>query len=193
MSRNWTVESAKAYARSASDKADLAETYKGEAEQSKQETESIVENFRTEISNAKSDINGKVNQANTYANNAKGFADNAEASANEAESSANLARETVRDWIEEGSGKIVTVAVSGMSPKINAVHNTVYVCGEVLSLDFTPCTDGVCDVIFTSGTTPTLLTMPDSVRMPKNFTVLDNRTYEINILNGIYGVVTSWA
>lgn len=219
---NTHAETAKTYAESASSEADLAEIYSNSAEQSKQEAESIisdfrveiedaestirsniaqgrrevegiVEDFRSEAEDAKSVINGKVNEASGFANNAKGYADDAETSAENAEAYSNLAEETVREWINEGSGRIVTVAVSGMNPKINAVHNTVYICGEVISLDFTPCVDGVCDVIFTSGTTPTLLTMPDSVKLPKNFTILDNRTYEINILNGIYGVATSWA
>ena len=186
------AESASGYAESASDKADLAETYSNAAEQSKQEAETLIEDFRIEIESASSGINRKISDVNTYANNARTSANNAETYAENAQSYSNLAEQTVTDWINEGSGKIVTVAVSGMNPKINAVHNTVYVCGEIISLDFTPCSDGVCDVIFTSGTTPTLLTMPNSVRMPKNFTVLENRTYEINILNGIYGVFTSW-
>lgn len=186
------VESASGYAESASDKADLAETYSNAAEQSKQEAEILIGDFRIEIESVSSGINRKISDVNTYANNARTSANNAETYAENAQSYLNLAEQTVTDWINEGSGKIVTVAVSGMNPKINAVHNTVYVCGEIISLDFTPCSDGVCDVIFTSGTTPTLLTMPNSVRMPKNFTVLENRTYEINILNGIYGVFTSW-
>jgi len=186
------AESASGYAESASDKADLAETYSNAAEQSKQEAETLIEDFRIEIESVSSGIDRKISDVNTYANNARTSANNAETYAENAQSYSTLAEQTVTDWINEGSGKIVTVAISGMNPKINAVHNTVYVCGEIISLDFTPCSDGVCDVIFTSGTTPTLLTMPNSVRMPKNFTVLENRTYEINILNGIYGVFTSW-
>ena len=96
-------------------------------------------------------------------------------------------------WINEENDRVVIMPVEGMNPKINATANTVYLCGELLSLEFNPCADGVCDIVFSSGTTPTLLTLPDSVRMPNGFSVLENRTYEINIMNGIYGVATSWA
>ena len=53
---------------------------------------------------------------------------------------------------------VQTVTVSGTDPVITAVDNTRYVCGEVTSLSFTPCASGICDVIFTSGSTVAVLT-----------------------------------
>ena len=161
------------------EKANLANNYMNSAEQSKQDAEDIVEDFRTEANSTKAEINSKIADANSYANNAKFYSD--------------LAEETVSKWINEENDRVVIMPVDGMNPKINATANTVYLCGELLSLEFNPCADGICDIVFSSGTTPTLLTLPDSVRMPNGFTVLENRTYEINIMNGIYGVSTSWA
>lgn len=174
-----SAQDANQSALTAEEKANLANSYMNDAEQSKQDAEDIVDNFRTEANSTKAEINSKIADANSYANNAKFYSD--------------LAEETVSKWINEENDRVVIMPVEGMNPKINATANTVYLCGELLSLEFNPCADGVCDIVFSSGTTPTLLTLPDSVRMPNGFSVLENRTYEINIMNGIYGVATSWA
>ena len=88
-------------------------------------------------------------------------------------------------------GSVVTV--SGTTPVITAVSGVRYVCGEVATLDFTPCATGICDVIFTSGSTPTVVTLPNTVKFPDGaFTVEANKTYEINVMDGVYGVVMSW-
>ena len=84
------------------------------------------------------------------------------------------------------------VQVSGTDPTITAKSGIRYICGEVLSLNFTPSANGICDVMFTSGSTPTVLTLPNTVKMPEWFTIEANMTYEINIADGIYGAVTSW-
>ena len=87
------------------------------------------------------------------------------------------------------------VAVSGANPVIKAGKNTFYVCGELQTLSFTPNASGICAVRFTSGTTATILTVPNTVKWPDWFdgTVEANRIYEISILDGIYGAVMSWA
>ena len=88
-------------------------------------------------------------------------------------------------------GSIVTV--SGTTPTITAESGVRYVCGEVATLDFTPCTTGICDVVFTSGSTPTVVTLPNTVKFPDGaFTAEESKTYEINIMDGVYGVVMSW-
>ena len=72
----------------------------------------------------------------------------------------------------------------------------MYVCGEVTSLNFTPCTSGICDVRFTSGSTVTVLTVPSTVKFPSSFdptALATNTIYEINILDGVYGVVMAWS
>lgn len=65
-------------------------------------------------------------------------------------------------------------------------------CGEVATLSITPVAKGITDVLFTSGTTATVLNLPQSVKLPEWFAVEANKTYEINILDGVYGVVMSW-
>ena len=85
------------------------------------------------------------------------------------------------------------VTVSGTTPTITALSGVRYVCGEVATLDITPCASGICDVMFTSGSTATVLTLPNTVKFPDGAFVPEaNTTYEINIMDGIYGVYTSW-
>ena len=94
------------------------------------------------------------------------------------------------------AGECAVVEVSSATPVITAEANTVYVCGTVTSLSFTPCASGLCDILFTSGSTITTLTLPNTVKTPDWFdaSALEaNTVYEINILDGIYGVVAKWA
>lgn len=86
-----------------------------------------------------------------------------------------------------------TVTVSGTDPTITAEENTRYICGELLSLNFTPCQSGICDIRFTSGSTLTVLTLPSTVKLPDWFEVETNHTYEISIMDGVYGTVMSWS
>lgn len=86
-----------------------------------------------------------------------------------------------------------SVAVSGTTPTIVAKSGIRYVCGEVATLDFTPSASGICDVVFTSGSTPTVVTLPSTVKFPDgSFVAEADTTYEINILDGIYGAVMAW-
>lgn len=99
----------------------------------------------------------------------------------------------IKDYVDARSAAGSTiVTVSGTDPVITAVDNTRYVCGEVTSLSFTPCASGICDVIFTSGSTVAVLTLPSTVKMPDGFEVEANCTYEINILDGVWGVYQKW-
>ena len=106
------------------------------------------------------------------------------------------AKASIKAMLGIVDGSTGTVDVSGAAPTITAVENTRYVCGEVTSLDFTPAASGVCIVRFTSGSTPTLLTLPSTVKFPEWFdsTALETNTiYEMCITDGIYGAVMSWA
>lgn len=97
----------------------------------------------------------------------------------------------VTPQIESGIIKTIT----GTTPVIVGVPNTCYVCGEVSSINIVPPSTGMISVRFTTDTTPTILTLPSTVIMPEWFdsTNLEaGRTYEINIADGIYGVVMSW-
>lgn len=87
------------------------------------------------------------------------------------------------------------VSVSGANPVIKAAKNTFYKCGELQTLSFTPNASGICAVRFTSGTTPTVLTTPNSVKWPDWFdavTLEASRIYELSIMDGVYGAVMVW-
>ena len=91
-----------------------------------------------------------------------------------------------------------SVAVSGTAPTINAKAGIRYVCGEVSTLDITLPASGIVDVVFTSGSTPTVLTITpptgQTVKWANGFdpTNLDaDTTYEINVADGL-GVAASW-
>ena len=89
-----------------------------------------------------------------------------------------------------------TVYISGANPVIKAGKNTLYVCSSILqTLTVTPNPSGISAVRFTSGTTPTVLNIPSTVLWPDWFdgTCEAERTYEISIMDGIYGAVMSWA
>lgn len=89
-------------------------------------------------------------------------------------------------------GEVQVVNVSGATPTITAESNKRYVCGEVSTLTLTPVSSGITDVRFTSGTTATVLSLPQTVKMPDDFAVEANKVYEINILDGVYGVAMAW-
>jgi len=85
-------------------------------------------------------------------------------------------------------------SVSGANPVISAKDGHRYICGEVATISITPPSSGICDVVFTSGTTAAILTVPNTVKWPEWFdpTSLEtNCTYEINIMDGM-GAVGIW-
>ena len=98
---------------------------------------------------------------------------------------------------------IVTVSetVSGTTPTITGEANHRYTCGEVATLDVIAPASGCIDVLFTSGSTATVLTITSAksnttVKFPSWFDPADldaNSTYEINILDGEWGMVSVWA
>ena len=87
------------------------------------------------------------------------------------------------------------ITVSGSTPSITGVAGFRYICGECSTISITPPQSGCIDVVFTSGSTATVLTVPNTMKFPSwfNSQSLDaNTTYEINIMDGVYGVVTAW-
>jgi len=90
----------------------------------------------------------------------------------------------------------ISITISGTTPTIIAQSNARYICSEISTLDFTPCASGICEVIFTSGSTAAVLTVPNTVKFPEWFdaTSLDvNTIYDISIVDGIYAAVMTWA
>ena len=87
----------------------------------------------------------------------------------------------------------VVVTVSGTAPTITPANNTIYNCGEVASLTISnPPATGVYSIVFTSGATPTDLSVDPAIKMPDGFSVEANKRYEINVLNR-WAVAGSWA
>ena len=90
-------------------------------------------------------------------------------------------------------------SVSGMTPTITAKTGVRYICGECTTLDITTPESGIVDITFTSGATPTVLTVTPPTGMTMMWangfdsTALEaNTVYEINIMDGCKGVVCSW-
>lgn len=128
----------------------------------------------------------KVQHSSVFYGLAKAAGVDMASSSNEVGTYTESAKSAISDMLNGA------IQISGTDPTIIAKSGIRYVCGEVLSLNFTPSTNGICDVMFTSGSTPTVLTLPDTVKMPEWFSIEANTTYEINIADGIYGAVTSW-
>lgn len=92
------------------------------------------------------------------------------------------------------------VSVSGTTPSIDAKPGVRYICGEVEELDITVPATGIIDVIFTSGTTPTVLTVTPptgvTIKWANDFDPTDieaSTVYELNIMDGEFGVVGTWS
>ena len=99
----------------------------------------------------------------------------------------------VQDVVDEVG--IKTETVTGTTVSITGVANTRYICGEVSTISITPPQSGIIDVIFTSGSSVAVLTVPSTVKWPSGFdpTSLEaNTTYELNIMDGVYGAVMTW-
>ena len=91
--------------------------------------------------------------------------------------------------------EMYTATVSGTDPAIVGESNHRYLCGEVSTISITPPASGVADVVFTSGSSAAVLTLPESVRLPEWFdaAALESDTiYEISIADGVYGAVMTW-
>ena len=90
---------------------------------------------------------------------------------------------------------VVEETVSGSTPSITGVANHRYICGECSTLAITAPASGIIDVLFESGSTATVLTVDSGIKWANGFdpTSLEtNTTYELNILNGEYGVMAAW-
>lgn len=104
----------------------------------------------------------------------------------------NDLRQRIDDWANINLVETVT----GTTPIIAADPNIKYLCGEVVTLSITPPASGSCEVVFTSGSTATVLTVPNTVKFPPwfDYTNLNTGTiYDIIITDGVYGAVIEYA
>ena len=91
------------------------------------------------------------------------------------------------------TGGATVETISGTTVAIVGVDNHRYVCGELATLSITAPQSGIIDVVFESGTTPTVLTVT-GITFPEWFDPTDleaDAIYEINVLDG-RGVVSVW-
>ena len=76
---------------------------------------------------------------------------------------------------------------------LSAEADTRYKYGELDSLEITSLPSvGIVNVMFQSGTTPTVLDLPVNVKMPDWFSVGANMTVMISVVDGIYGSAQVW-
>ena len=92
----------------------------------------------------------------------------------------------------EIAGSVNRVFVNGTDPYIEAKSNTRYECGVIYGITFIPPDRGTTELMFRSGSSKTVLSLPNTVRMPEWFLIEANRIYEISITDGVYGAVMSW-
>ena len=89
--------------------------------------------------------------------------------------------------------------ISGSTPSITAKAGVRYICGECSTLDITVPSSGIVDVIFESGSTATVLTVTPPTGMTMKWangfdptSIEANTVYEVNIMDGEYGVACAW-
>lgn len=104
------------------------------------------------------------------------------------------------DYAVSWADKNPVVQVSGTTPTINALPGIQYVCGECATLDITLPASGCVDVVFTSGSTPTVLTVTPPTGVTKiewadgfdHDNLSANATYWLKVIDGKLGVATAW-
>lgn len=94
--------------------------------------------------------------------------------------------------LTQKANKETIVQVSGTTVDITPEDNYDYQCETLVSLTVTnPPASGSYSIVFTSGSTPTVTTIPASIIFQEAFAAKANTRYEINVLDG-YAVVGSW-
>ena len=82
--------------------------------------------------------------------------------------------------------------ISGATPTIAIRSDHFYKCGELTSLTVTGFTTGAWSISFTSGSTPTVTSIPSTILGLESFAAEANTVYEINVLDN-RAVVGKWA
>lgn len=85
------------------------------------------------------------------------------------------------------------VELTGTEPVIRPEDGVVYECGELSRLTLTDVpAKGSFLVIFRSGQTAAVLTVPQSLKLPEGFSVAANTRCELHVRDG-YALAGSWA
>lgn len=162
-------------------------------------TNGVIEHRFAELNDAKNGTNTQraINSSLMYAQSFYGLAKAA------GDTTQSQSANPVGTYTDSAKSAISTmlngpVSVSGTTPSITALPGIQYICGEVSTLDITLPASGCVDVVFESGSTPTVLTVTPpngvTVKWANGFdpTALEaDTTYEINIKDGL-GVAANW-
>lgn len=106
------------------------------------------------------------------------------------------AKNAIQSMLGVEPGVSFVEEITGTTATITGEANVRYICGELTELTITPPNNGTIVVRFTSGTTPTVLSIPSTVKFPDwvDLSTLEaSTTYEIMITDGVYGGVMTWA
>lgn len=82
--------------------------------------------------------------------------------------------------------------LTSTSITLSAEGDTRYIYGELTALNITSLPQtGIADIFFVSGSTETVVTLPQGTKMPEWYLIAPNTAYELSFVNG-YGTVMSW-
>lgn len=104
----------------------------------------------------------------------------------------NLGEVVSAKLIVPSGNTVQCVELPGTEITLNPQAESVYNCGTLTGLMITDYpTRGSFAVSFTSGAVPTVLTVPQALVMPKDYSRQANTRYELNVQDG-YAPVASW-
>ena len=87
----------------------------------------------------------------------------------------------------------IKTTISSQTAQISAADNHVYDCGTLTSLEITSFpVSGSFTITWTSGSTATTLTVPQTLHMPDGFQVEANMRYEMNVSDS-YALIAGWS
>lgn len=186
-SASGSASQAAGSAQSASGSATAASQSATNAANSASEATTQAGNAATKAGEAASSATAAGN-AQSAAETAQGKAEDAQEAAEEAQAAAEAAVASIQ------YGGMNIVSLSGTAITQTGADNTFYICGELSELTFTAQANTSTAIRFTSGATPTVLTMNGVDKWMFDFdpdNLEANVTYEISV---VYGVgVAGWA
>ena len=84
------------------------------------------------------------------------------------------------------------IYLSGSTQSIAAVGNTRYRCSTLTSLTLSSFpVSGEFEIVFTSGSTATTVSLPATLKLPDTYTFEANKIYEINVVDG-RALIAGW-
>lgn len=104
----------------------------------------------------------------------------------------NLGEVASAKWVTPGNKIGRSVRISGKDISILPEAGVAYKCEALTSLTLTGFPEsGSFFVVFTSGTPATVMSVPNTLHMPEEFSVEENTRYEINVRDG-FALCAGW-